>query len=135
MSLSSRRAVLTCALCVMFAVEPARAAVTSWVGGTNDWFQIPLWTNGVPGAGDTADVDSGTPTIGGGNAAADIVNVGNVAGQSANVLQTGGTAALDTINLGTVANSTGTYSLQGTVAGASITSMQQNVGVAGTGIF
>ena len=50
---------------------PAQAVTCTWKGATGDWFDGNNWTNGVPGNGDDAIVNSGlvlltnsTPALG-----------------------------------------------------------------------
>jgi len=42
------------------------SAFSTWTGSvSNDWSNAANWTDGVPGAGSTADIPSGTPTLSG----------------------------------------------------------------------
>ena len=52
------------ALAVVALATTGMAADTEWTGAIdNDWSTAGNWSNGVPGAADTAYVDSGTPSI------------------------------------------------------------------------
>jgi hypothetical protein len=101
------------------------AAIKAWSAppgptpGTGDWFNKDNWQPvGVPQAGDIVYINGDNNTvaqIANGNAAADQVYVGSLAGATGEINQTGGTLTLNLLTLGGAVNNTnGVYNLDGT---------------------
>ena len=125
---------LGCAM-VLLGLQPSQTALGDnvWTDGTGSWFSPSNWSSSVPTSGVDAEINNGGTAQIAGSADAQILILGQNAGESGAVtIQSGGLRTEDGLYVADGSNSTGTVTVQNGILNA-INGINMNFGSNSTG--